>query len=84
MTLSERPAFFNPLDGVVELFLADRQARHPQTTLARGIFGEPAPAAADFQHMIARLGAHLVDHAGVFLFLRLFQAFLPAVEPAEE
>ena len=59
------------------LRLRDRQRRHPKPTLFRGIFGKAAPAAANLQHVIARLHAHAVDHRGVFARLRGLEAFLP-------
>ncbi len=61
-----------PGAGVGQLLGGQGDAVEAQPAL-RADFGQAAPAAADFQHPRARLELQLVEHAGVFSGLRLFQ-----------
>ena len=62
------------------LFARNRQAGDAQATFFRGVFRKPAPSAADFKDVIARLGAHLVNHRGILGRLCRFEAFLARPE----
>ena len=75
-----QPRLGHPRHGIIVLRLRNGQTGHAQPALPGGIFRESAPAAADFQHMIAGLRPHLIDHGLVFLGLRGLQAFLPRPE----
>jgi len=61
--LQPRPG--DALSGIAELSLRQGHAVYPNA-LGCGIFGKTAPAAADLQHRIARLGTDSLQHALVF------------------
>ena len=61
------------LAGEVVLSLGDGHAGDAGADLARGEFGETAPAAADLQHLVAGFDADLPRQAGVFVALGFAQ-----------
>ena len=74
-----QPGLFDARLRIDQLFAADGQTSHFQTALASCVFGKPAPAASDFQHMVSGFDAHLVHHGRIFGDLGIFHAFLPGV-----